>query len=95
MANTWSGVSAENREGAGVAAGDEVTVDIELDTAPREVTVPADFAAALRRVPAAERNFDQLSYSNRQRHVLSIEQAKTAETRQRRIAKAVDALRTG
>ena len=47
---------------------------------PREVTVPADFAAALRRVPAAKRNFDQLSYSNRQRHVLSIEQAKTAET---------------
>lgn len=89
------GVSAENREGAGVAAGDEVSVDLELDTAPREVTVPADFAAALRRVPAAQRNFDQLSYSNRRRQVLSIEQAKTAETRQRRIAKAVDALRSG
>jgi hypothetical protein len=89
------GVSAENREGAGVAAGDVVSVDIELDTAPREVTVPADFAKALARVPAAQRNFDQLSYSNRQRHVVSIEQAKTAETRQRRIAKAVDGLRTG
>ena len=41
------GVSAENRAGAGVKGGDEVDVDIELDTAPRLVTVPADFGAAL------------------------------------------------
>jgi hypothetical protein len=40
------GVSAENRATAGVVGGDEVDVDIELDTAPREVTVPADFAKA-------------------------------------------------
>ena len=89
------GVSAENREAAGVAAGDTIDVDIELDTAPRSVTVPADFAKALARVPTAKRNFDQLSYSKQQRHVLSIEQAKTAETRQRRIAKSVDELRSG
>jgi len=38
------GVSAENRASAGVVGGDEVDVDIELDTAPREVTVPTDFA---------------------------------------------------
>ncbi len=47
------GVSAENRSNAGVAAGDEVDVDIELDKAPREVTVPLDFAKALRRDAAA------------------------------------------
>ena len=89
------GVSAENRAGAGVAGGDEVDVDLELDTAPREVTVPADFAAALDRDADARRTFDGLSYSNRQWHVLSIEGAKTDETRQRRIAKSIDALREG
>ena len=89
------GVSAENRAGAGVAGGDEMDVDLELDTAPREVTVPADFAAALDRDAAARRTFDGLSYSNRQWHVLSIEGAKTDETRMRRIAKSIDTLRAG
>jgi hypothetical protein len=93
--NFMLGVSAENREAAGVAAGDTVDVDLELDTAPRAVTVPDDFAKALGRVPVARRNFDQLSYSKQQRHVLPIEQAKTAETRRRRIAKSVDELRSG
>jgi hypothetical protein len=89
------GVSADNRAGAGVAGGDEVDVDLELDTAPREVTVPPDFAAALDAEPTARRTFDGLSYSNRSWHVLSIEGAKSDETRQRRIAKSVDALREG
>ena len=88
-------VSAENRERAGVAAGDEVDVDIELDTEPREVTVPPDFAAALDRDPAARRFFDGLSYSQKQWFVLGVEEAKTAETRQRRIDKAVARLREG
>lgn len=89
------GISAENRAGAGVAGGDEIDVDIELDTRPREVTVPADFAAALDAEPRARETFDGLSFSNRSWHVLSIEGAKTDETRQRRIAKSVDALRSG
>ena len=89
------GVSAEHRAGAGVAAGDVVDVDLEVDTAPREVAVPADFAAALDADQAARRTFDALSYSNRSWHVLSIEGAKTDETRQRRIAKSVEALREG
>jgi Bacteriocin-protection, YdeI or OmpD-Associated/Domain of unknown function (DUF1905) len=89
------GVSAEHRAGAGVAGGDEVDVDIELDTAPREVTVPADFAAALAAEPEARRTFDGLSYSNKSWHVLQIEGAKTDETRQRRVAKSVDVLRQG
>jgi bacteriocin resistance YdeI/OmpD-like protein/uncharacterized protein DUF1905 len=89
------GVSAENRASAGVAAGDEVDVDIELDTEPREVSVPPDFAEALAHDADAKRTFDALSYSLRHWHVLSIEGAKTAETRQRRIAKSVDALREG
>ncbi len=89
------GVSATVRAGAGVAGGDTVDVDIELDTAPREVTVPPDFAAALKREPDAKRFFEGLSYSNQQWHVLSIEAAKTPETRQRRIDKSVDMLREG
>jgi bacteriocin resistance YdeI/OmpD-like protein/uncharacterized protein DUF1905 len=86
-------VSAEVREAAGVAARDEVDVAVELDTSPREVTVPADLARALSREPAAKRFFEGLNFSNKQRIVISIEAAKTPETRERRIAKAVASLR--
>lgn len=86
-------VSAEVRQAAGVAAGDEVEVTLEPDTQPREVTVPSDFQAALNVEPDARQFFEGLSYSNQQRVVLSIEGAKSAETRQRRIAKALSALR--
>lgn len=89
------GVSAEVREKAGVAAGDEVDVDIELDTEPREVTVPPDLAEALGRDADARRFFEGLSYSNKRRVVMPIEEAKTPETRQRRIDKAVSMLREG
>lgn len=85
-------VSADVRERAGVAAGDKVRVEIELDTAPREVVVPAELADALAEHPTAKAAFEKLSYANRQRYVLAIEGAKTAETRQRRIAKALDEL---
>ena len=73
-------LSAEHRAAAGVAGGEEVDVDIDLDTAPREVSVPADFAAALEAEPAARRTFDGLSYSNRSWHVLQVEGAKTEHT---------------
>ena len=89
------GVNSDVRAASGVAGGDEVDVDIELDTAPREVTVPDDFAAALDGTPAARTTFDSLSYSNKSWHVLQIEGAKTDETRQRRIAKSIDALGAG
>ena len=82
-------VSAEVRSGAGVAAGDEVDVEVVLDTSVRAIAVPDDLAAALKAAPAAQKAFDALSNSNKKRHVLSVEGAKTAETRERRIAKAV------
>ena len=91
----WVGVSAENRAGAGVAGGDEVDVDIELDTAPRVVTVPDDFAAAIDAEPKARATFDGLSYSNKSWHVLQVTGAKTDETRQRRIARSVSSLKEG
>ena len=88
-------ISAEVREAARVAAKDKVDVGVELDTAPREVTVPADFSRALTREPAAKRFFEGLSFSNKQRIVIAIEAAKAPETRQRRIAKSVSSLREG
>lgn len=88
-------VSAEVRESAGVAAGDEVEVDVALDTAPREVAVPQDLAEALARDERARAFFQGLSYSNRRRLVLAIESAKAAETRQRRVAKTVRDLAEG
>ncbi len=89
------GVSAENRAGAGVAGGDVVDVDIALDTVPREVIVPDDLAAALAAEPDARRTFDGLSNSNKGWHVLQVTGAKTDETRQRRIARSVEALKAG
>lgn len=85
-------ISAEHRKGAGVAAGDEIEVDIELDTEPRELQVPADFSELLDRETNAKHFFEGLSYSNKRRIILSIEDAKTAETRTRRIDKAIAAL---
>lgn len=86
-------VSAEIRRITGLAGGEAVDVEVTLDTAPREVSLPSDLAAALDAEPEAQRYFQSLSYTNKQRIVLPIEQAKTAETRQRRIAQSVQALR--
>ncbi|GAA1402292.1 YdeI/OmpD-associated family protein [Oerskovia paurometabola] len=83
-------LSAENREAAGVSGGDEVDVDIEVDDAPRELAVPDDLAAVL--TPTARAAFDALSFSRRRALVEPIEAAKTPETRQRRIDKAVEAI---
>ena len=88
-------LSAEHRAGAGVGGGDDVEVDLELDSAPREVTVPPELVAALDAEPAARATFDGLSYSNKSWHVLQVTGAKTEETRQRRIARSVDALKQG
>ena len=89
------GVNAENREATGAKAGDMLDVDVELDTAPRDVTVPDDFAALLNPHAEARRFFDGLSYSERRWFVLGIDDAKTPETRARRIDKAVARLREG
>lgn len=88
-------LAAEHREAAGVAAGDEVDVEIVLDTEPREVEVPPDLATALAGEAEGRAFFDALSYSGKRWYVLSIEDAKTPETRQRRVDKAVAMLRAG
>ena len=88
-------VSAEHRAGAGIAAGDQVEVNLELDDKPREVVVPDDLSAALDADPTARTYFDGLSYSNKLRHVLAIEGAKAAQTRARRVAKSVELFHDG
>lgn len=82
-------VSAEHRAGAGVAGGDEVEVTIAHDTAPRVLEVPEELQKALNANKAAKEKFESLSYSNKQRYTLPVKDAKTEETRQRRIEKAI------
>jgi hypothetical protein len=86
-------LSAENRTGAGVAAGDQVGVDIALDSGPREVAVPADLTAALAQDEKARASFDGLSYTHRKEWVRWIEEAKKAETRATRLTKTIKSLR--
>jgi hypothetical protein len=89
------GISADVRAAAGVAGGDMVDVEAELDTAPREVTVPPELSKALARNPKAKAIFEQLSYSKKRLYTLPIENAKTDETRQRNLDKAIAALNKG
>ena len=89
------GVSADIRSKTGIKGGDKVKVTLELDTKPREVDVPADFQQLLNENPKAKQFFETLSYSNKQRYVLPIGQAKTEETKQRRMEKAIIDLSEG
>ncbi|MGI5171645.1 YdeI/OmpD-associated family protein [Spirillospora sp. CA-253888] len=87
------GFSNANRKAAGVETGEEVEVELELDTEPRVVVEPADFARALDDDPAARAAYDKLTHSRKREHVRAIESAKKPETRRRRIEKAIAALR--
>jgi hypothetical protein len=89
------GVSADIRSKTGIKGGDKVKVTLELDTKPREVDVPADFQRLLDKNSKARQFFETLSYSNKQRYVLPLGQAKTEETRQRRMEKAINDLIEG
>jgi bacteriocin resistance YdeI/OmpD-like protein/uncharacterized protein DUF1905 len=89
------GVSAENRAQAKIKGGDETDVDLELDTAPREVAVPPELQAALDADPAAKATFDRLSYSNKSFHALQVTGTNNPDTRSRRIEKSIAVLREG
>jgi hypothetical protein len=88
------GLSNANRRAARVSIGDEVEVEVELDAEPRVVVEPEDFARALDADPPARAAYDRLSHSRKRAHVLTIEGAKKAETRTRRIETALATLRT-
>jgi hypothetical protein len=89
------GLSREVRTGAGVEAGDEVTVTIALDEAPREVDVPAALAQALEGDATAKATFDALAFTHRKEFARWIAEAKKDETRERRVAQALQMLREG
>jgi hypothetical protein len=89
------GLNREVREAAGVKAGDTVVVAIELDTAEREVEVPEALANALARDPAAKAALDRLAFTHRKEYARWIAEAKREETRDRRVAKALEMLRAG
>jgi len=91
----WLGVSAERRAAGKMAAGDVLELDVVLDTRERTIDVPEDLAAALAGEPAARAFFDGLSFSNKRYHVEQVTGAKTAATRERRVAKAVQLLSEG
>jgi hypothetical protein len=80
------GLNRAVREGAGVEVGDTVEVQLELDTAPREVEVPDALASGLADDPAARDAFGALAYTHRKEFARWVEEAKRDETRQRRVA---------
>ncbi|MFF1829989.1 YdeI/OmpD-associated family protein [Paenarthrobacter sp. NPDC058040] len=89
------GVSSANRELTGVSSGDTLEVGLEVDTQPRVVEVPDDLAAALEAEPDAKAFYATLNYSAQRRYVEPIGDAKTDETRARRVAKVVADLKAG
>lgn len=91
----YIGLNRGVRDAAGVRAGDEVSIDIELDLEKREVDVPPELASALDHDAAAKRAFDGLSYTHRKEYARWIAEAKREDTRVRRLAQAVEMLRTG
>jgi hypothetical protein len=89
------GVLKSIQEKAGVGQGDSIAIEIELDTAPRTVEVPADLARLLARDRKAAAAWEELSFTNRKEMARSLEEAKRPETRERRLAAAIRSLRSG
>ena len=89
------GLNRSVRDAAGVEAGDTVVVELALDTAPREVEIPAELTAALAEDPEARAAFAGLAYSHRKEYARWIAEAKRDETRQARVATALAMLREG
>ncbi|KHK98483.1 2-isopropylmalate synthase [Microbacterium mangrovi] len=87
------GLSKAARADLGVEIGDTVDAVIELDSQDRTVEVPEDLAAALDADPALRAAFDALSYTQRKEHARAVQDAKRADTRERRITAVVEQLR--
>jgi uncharacterized protein YdeI (YjbR/CyaY-like superfamily) len=89
------GISTAVRKATGLKGGDSIRVTLTVADTPREVNVPADFAAALAADTLAEAFFAKLPNSLQRYHIDNVDAAKSAETRQRRIEKAVSLFRNG
>jgi hypothetical protein len=88
-------VNKTMRQGAGVEAGDTVSIVMERDEAERIVAVPPLLKKELSKSKAAQANWLKLSFTNQKEIALSISGAKQEETRARRLAKVMDILKTG
>ena len=82
-------VSAAVRQATGLKGGDAIAVTLTVADGPRPAEVPSDLEAALQASKPARAFFDGLSNSLQRYHVDAINDAKTPETRQRRIDKAI------
>jgi hypothetical protein len=91
----YIGFRKELRDAAGIAIGDEVTVELELDDAPRTVEVPPELETAFAGAPEARAAFDALSYTHRREYATWVDEAKRDETRFRRAARAIELLQAG
>jgi hypothetical protein len=88
-------VNQTMRNGAGVKAGDKVKVMIERDDAPRTVEVPPELKKELGKSTAARENWEKLSYTFQKEMVRSFTEPKQEQTRQRKLARVIDILKTG
>lgn len=91
----WVGLRRDQQEAFGVGVGDPVRMQVARDDAPREVSVPPELAAVLAEAPDEARTYDGLSYTHRKEYARWVGEAKKAETRDARAAKAVQMLRDG
>ena len=89
------GVLKSIQHAAGVGVGDRITVELDLDTAPRSVEPPPDLARVLASDKKAASSWSKLSFTNRKEMAASVEGAKKAETRERRLKAAIQRLRAG
>jgi Bacteriocin-protection, YdeI or OmpD-Associated/Domain of unknown function (DUF1905) len=89
------GLNRAVREAAGVEAGDQVQVTLELDTAPREVEVPRALADALAADPAAKAAFEGMAFTHRKEYARWVDEAKKDETRDRRVQQALEMIKAG
>jgi bifunctional DNA-binding transcriptional regulator/antitoxin component of YhaV-PrlF toxin-antitoxin module len=80
-----------DREASGAKAGDRVMVTLELDDGYRQVDVPASLNEALDANGLSD-TFHDLAYSKRKEFARQVNDAKTDETRERRIQKVIAAL---
>ena len=92
---TYLGLNKQVRDAAGIDVGDEVEVALGRDEAPREVEVPPALLAAFERDSAAKATFDKLAFTHRKEYARWIAEAKKDETRERRVAKALEMLKAG
>jgi len=87
------GVLKSIQQAAGVKRGDTITVELELDTAPRTIEPPRDLAKLLARDKKAAAAWDRLSFTNKKEIAGGLEEAKKPETRERRLRVALEKLR--